>query len=69
VEVLRVERASAASRAGLRPGDVITIAGDLQAPTAGQLARLFAAEPATSPVLIVIARGDAHQVAVLEKKP
>jgi hypothetical protein len=69
VEVLRVDRASAASRAGLRPGDVIKIAGDLQAPTAGQLARLFAAEPATSPVLIVIARGDAHHVAVLEKKP
>jgi hypothetical protein len=69
VEILRVDPGSAGSRSGLRSGDVITIAGDLEAPTAGQLARLFAAEPATSPVLIVIARGDAHHVAVLEKKP
>jgi hypothetical protein len=69
VEILRVDPASAGSRAGLRPGDVIAIAGDLQAPTAAQLARLFAAPPDTSPVVIVVARGDAHHVAVLEKRP
>ena len=69
VEILRVDPASAGSRAGLRPGDVIAIAGDLQAPNATQLARLFAAPPDTSPVVIVVARGDAHHVAVLEKRP
>jgi hypothetical protein len=67
-EVLRVDPESAASRAGLQAGDVITIAGGVEAPTAAQVTRLFAESPDTAPVLIVVARGDAHHVTVLEKK-
>jgi hypothetical protein len=65
-EVLRVDPESAASRGGVQAGDIITVAGGLETPTAAQITRLFA-EPETAPVLIVVARGDSHHVAVLEK--
>jgi hypothetical protein len=69
VEVLRVDPESAASRAGLQLGDVITAAGDIGAPSASQLMRLYAAAPDTAPVLVVVARGENHRVVALEKKP
>jgi serine protease Do len=68
-EVLRVDPRSAAARAELRSGDIITLAGDVQAPTAAQLAQLFAAAPDSTPVVLVVRRGDDHHVVVLEKTP
>jgi hypothetical protein len=68
-EVLRVDPASAAGRAALQPGDIITAAGDIEAPSAAELMRLFAAAPDTTPVLVVVARGVNHRVVALEKKP
>jgi hypothetical protein len=68
-EVLRVDPGSAASRAAMQAGDIITTAGNIDAPTAAQLARLFAATPDTTPVVIIVARGARHSVVALEKKP
>jgi S1-C subfamily serine protease len=69
IEVLRVDPESAAGRAGLQPGDVITAAADIEAPSASELMRLYAASPDTAPVLVVVARGENHRVVALEKKP
>jgi hypothetical protein len=41
-EVLRIDPGSAAARAELRAGDLITLAGDIEAPSASQVARSFA---------------------------
>jgi hypothetical protein len=68
-EVLRVDPRSAAARAALSPGDIITQAGDVQAPTAAQLTQLFAAAPDSTPVILVVRRGADHHVVVLEKTP
>jgi hypothetical protein len=68
-EVLRVDPESAAGRATLRAGDVVAVAGDIQAPTAAQLTRLFAAAPDATPVILVVQRGETHHVVALEKKP
>jgi hypothetical protein len=68
-EVLRVDPESAAARATLRAGDIVTIAGDVQGPTAAQLTRLFAAAPEATPVILVVQRGETHHVLALGKKP
>jgi S1-C subfamily serine protease len=66
-EVLRVERASAAERAGLRAGDVITLAADVQAPTPGQVTRSFAAVAPGQRLVVGVTRGDAHHVTTLDR--
>ena len=68
-EVLRVDPESAAARATLRTGDIITLAGDIQAPTAAQLTRLFGAAPDTTPVILVVQRGENHHIVALGKQP
>ena len=67
VEVVRVEPGSAAFRAGLETGDVITRFGDVSAPSAAQVPRLFAATPADRAVLAGVTRGTEHRVVALEK--
>ncbi len=67
VEVVRVEPGSAAFRAGLEAGDVITRFGGVNAPSAAQVSRMFAATAGDMPVLAVITRRDAHLVVALEK--
>ena len=42
-EVVRIEPASAADRAGLTLGDVITLVADVPAPTPAQVTRSFTA--------------------------
>lgn len=66
-EVLAVERSTAADRAGLTPGDVITAIGSTQTPTAAQVRMAFAAAPEGEAVLVAFARGDSHRVIALEK--
>jgi serine protease Do len=67
-EVTAVDDHSAAARAGLRPGDVITRFGDDTAPTAEDVRRVFGAE-GTTPVLAVIGRGDRHLLVAIERLP
>ena len=66
-EVLRVQRASAADRAGLAVGDVITLFADVPAPTPAQITRSFASVRQGQRVMIALTRGDAHHVTTLER--
>jgi PDZ domain len=67
-EVVAVERASMAERAGLRAGDLITTAGAVHAPTAAQVTRAVAAAADGRAVLVAIDRGGAHDVTALVKR-
>jgi hypothetical protein len=64
-EVTGVQRLSAADRAGLTVGDLITLFGDVHAPTPGQIAGAFAALSSGDRVLVAVSRGQAHFVTVL----
>ena len=66
-EVTGVQDASAGFRAGFHVGDVITLIGDIQSPTPGQVARAYAGAPDGARLLVGITRGDMHQVLVLER--
>jgi len=67
VEITGVEPGSAAFRAGLEAGDLITRFGEVDAPSAAQVSRVFSAAPEDLPVLAGVTRGDAHLVVALEK--
>lgn len=67
VEVVRVEPDSAAARAGLRVGDLITMIGDIENPTPAQISRLFATAPATPPLVVAVTRGETHHLLALDK--
>ena len=66
-EVVRIERGSTADRAGLAVGDVITLFGDVQAPTPAQITRSFASALQGQRMMIALTRGDAHHVTTLER--
>jgi S1-C subfamily serine protease len=66
VEVIRVERGSAGDRSGLRSGDLITRADQIDAPTPAQLQRAFASA-GERPLIVAFARGTSRQVTALEK--
>jgi hypothetical protein len=66
-EVTAVARHSAAERAGLRAGDVITLAGDAPAPTPAQVTRTFGAATTGQRVLLAVSRGDTHFVTALAR--
>jgi hypothetical protein len=57
-----VTAGSSGARAGLHPGDLITRADDIQAPTPAQLRRGYAA----GPMLISVTRGPRHHVLALK---
>jgi S1-C subfamily serine protease len=67
VDVLEVEPRSRGDRAGIRPGDRVTVFGSQKAPTPAQVTRAFDTLPLGDRVLAAIARGDGHQVVVVEK--
>jgi hypothetical protein len=67
-EVMRVDPDSAAMRAGLLPGDLITLAGDTNAPTPSQVSRAFAAAGDRATVAAVT-RGITHFIVTLDKRP
>lgn len=66
-EVLRVEPRSAASAADLAPGDVITVIGDVQAPTPAAVQQAFRAASPGSYLLVGLQRGEQHLVIGLHK--
>lgn len=66
-EVVRVEQGSAADRAGLAVGDVITLVAAVPAPTPAQVMRSFTSVPEGQRVMIAVTRGDAHHVTTLER--
>ncbi len=67
VELVRVAAGSAAERAGLQVGDLVTHVDDRVAPTPTDLARRYAAAQAGTRMLVGVTRGPRHLVLVLEK--
>ena len=68
VEVVRVDPGSAADRAGVQVGDVITLIGNLEGPTPAQITQAFLATPEDRALLLGITRGDHHRVLALGKR-
>jgi S1-C subfamily serine protease len=66
-EVVRIERGSAADRAGLALGDVITLVADVSAPTAAQVMRSYSSMGQGERVLVAVTRGETHLVTTLER--
>jgi hypothetical protein len=66
-EITRVAAGSAAARAGLSAGDVITMAGEFPAPTAAQVARMYAGLKEGGSVIVAVTRADAHRIVVLAR--
>jgi hypothetical protein len=66
--VLAVAQGSAGAAAGLQTSDVITIFGDVAAPTAGQIQRAYGAADPGRPLLVGVTRGEAHLVLSLEAR-
>lgn len=66
-EVVSVEPGSAAERAGIVAGDVITLFAGVAAPTPAQVARAFGALAAGGGGLVAFTRGDTHHVVAVER--
>ena len=66
-EVVRLERGSAADRAGLTLGDVITLVADVSAPTPAQVMRSYTSMGQGERVIVAVTRGDAHFVTTLDR--
>ena len=66
-EVVRIERGSAADRAGLALGDVITLVADVPAPTPAQVMRSYTSMGQGERVMVAVTRGETHYVTTLER--
>lgn len=66
-EVTGVAPATAADRAGLMAGDVITVIGEAKAPTAAQVSRVFTSLGDGQGVLLGVTRGSSHLVMALQR--
>jgi S1-C subfamily serine protease len=66
-QVVRVDAGSAAHRAGIEAGDLITSAGSIHQPAPGQVRAAYAEARDARLVLLAITRGSAHHVVVLER--
>ena len=66
-EVVRIEPGSAADRAGLVPGDLITLVADVSAPTPAQVMRSYTSMGQGERVIVAVTRGDAHFVTTFER--
>jgi len=64
-EVVRIERGSAADRAGLALGDVITLVADVSAPTPAQVMRSYTSMGEGERVMVAVTRGETHFVTTL----
>jgi S1-C subfamily serine protease len=65
--VLRIDPHSAASTARLQEGDVITLAGDITAPTAAQIGNAFRSARTGEAIMLAITRGRTYLVVGLVK--
>jgi S1-C subfamily serine protease len=65
--VTRVDPGSVGDRAGIRAGDVITRIAGIEAPTAGEIRRMFTASAKGQAPLLALTRDGAHRVTALEK--
>jgi hypothetical protein len=65
--VVRIDRGSAADRAGLALGDVITLVADVSAPTPAQVMRSYTSMRQGERVMVAVSRGDTHFVTTLER--
>jgi S1-C subfamily serine protease len=66
-EVVGIERGSAADRAGIALGDVITLVADVSAPTPAQVMRSYSSMGQGERVMVAVTRGDAHFVTTVER--
>ena len=66
-EVVRVEQGSAADRAGLTIGDIITLVAEVSAPTPAQVMRSYTSMGQGERVIVAVTRGDAHFVTTFER--
>jgi hypothetical protein len=66
-EVVRIEPGSAAARAGLAPGDIITLVADVSAPTPAQVRRSYTAMGQGQRVMVAVTRDDTHFVTTLQR--
>lgn len=66
-EILGIEPGSAAARAGLAAGDVITLIGGISSPTPGQVRTAFGTAPEGKPILVGVTRGATHFVTTLTR--
>jgi hypothetical protein len=66
-EVVHIDRGTAADRAGLALGDVITLVDDVSAPTPAQVIGSYTSIGEGERVLIAVKRGDTHFVTILER--
>ena len=65
-EIIRIARGSAAERAGLVSGDIITSIGGTTAPTPAQVQRAYASLGQGQGVVVAVSRGTAHFVTTFE---
>ena len=68
VEIVRVDPGSAAARAGIEAGDMVTLIGEVERPTPAQITLAFQAAPDDRPILVGVTRGDRHRVLALGKR-
>ncbi len=68
VEIVRVDPGSAAARAGIAAGDMVTLIGEVEWPTPAQITQAFQAAPDDRPILVGVTRGDRHHVLALGKR-
>ena len=67
-EVVRVDPGSAAARAGIAAGDIVTLVAEVERPTPAQVAQAFLAAPDDTPILVGVTRGGRHRVLALGKR-
>jgi S1-C subfamily serine protease len=65
--ILRIDPGSVAAAARLQEGDIITLAGDITAPTAAQIGNAFRSARTGEAIMLAITRGRTHLVVGLVK--
>jgi S1-C subfamily serine protease len=65
--VVRIDPRSAASTARLQEGDIITLIGQITAPTAAQISNAFRSARTGEAIMVAITRGRTHLVVGLVK--
>ena len=65
--MVRLEQGSAAHRAGLALGDVITLVADVSAPTPAQVMRSYSSMAQGQRIMVAVTRGETHFVTALDR--